>query len=105
MPGVQARAIAGRTPALGNTRAGYFEEADFLKLRELSLTFFAPEPWARSFGASRLSFTVTGRNLLTSTNYTGVDPELNQLGQSDFTRDFLTQPPVTYWTFRLQLGF
>ena len=101
----QARAVAGRTPALGVTRAGYFEEADFLKLRELAFTFFAPDPWARSFGASRLSFTITGRNLLTSTNYTGVDPELNQLGQSDFTRDFLTQPPVTYWTFRLQLGF
>ena len=101
----QARAVAGRTPALGNTRAGYFEDADFMKLRELSLTFFAPEPWARALRASRLSFTVTGRNLLTSTNYTGVDPEVSQQGQTDFVRDFLTQPPVTYWTFRLNLGF
>jgi hypothetical protein len=101
----QARAVAGRTPALGNTQAGYMEDASFLKLRELSFTFFAPEPWARSVRASHLSFTVTGRNLLTSTSYTGVDPEVNQIGQSDFARDFLTQPPVTYWTFRLNLGF
>jgi TonB-linked SusC/RagA family outer membrane protein len=101
----QARAVAGRTPALGNTQAGYMEDASFLKLRELSFTFFAPEPWARSVRASHMSFTVTGRNLLTSTSYTGVDPEVNQIGQSDFARDFLTQPPVTYWTFRLNLGF
>ena len=36
----------------------------------------------------------------------GADPELNELGQSNFsTDDFLTQPPVRYWTFRVNYSF
>ena len=53
-----------------------------------------------------MSFTVTGRNLVTWTNYTGVDPELNTAGQANFsTADFLTQPPVRYFTARVNLSF
>jgi len=101
----QARTVAGRTAALGATAAGFMEDADFLKLRELSFTYFAPDAVARALRVSRASFTLTGRNLATITGYSGIDPELNQIGQSDFIRDFLTQPPVTYWTFRVNLGF
>lgn len=102
---LQARTIAGRNATLGFTAAGFMEDADFLKLRELSFTYFAPDAVARALRVSRASFTLTGRNLLTITGYSGIDPELNGIGQSDFIRDFLTQPPVTYWTFRVNLGF
>jgi len=101
----QAAAVAGRTPALGTTIAGYVEDGGFFKLRELSFTFFAPPSLARAVRASNLAFTITGRNLATWTDYKGVDPEINQVGQSDIVRDFLTQPPVTYWTFRVTAGF
>ena len=101
----QARTIAGRTATLGFTAAGFMEDADFLKLRELSFTYFAPDAVARALRVTRASFTLTGRNLATITGYSGIDPELNGNGQSDFIRDFLTQPPVTYWTFRVNLGF
>ncbi|HXF94652.1 MAG TPA: SusC/RagA family TonB-linked outer membrane protein [Gemmatimonadales bacterium] len=101
----QARAVAARSIPTGRTQGPYIEDATFLKLRELSLTYNAPDTWARALRAQRMSFTVTGRNLATFTDYTGVDPEINQIGQSDFVRDFLTQPPVTYWIFRVNLGF
>ena len=52
-----------------------------------------------------MQITVTGRNLLKWTNYTGIDPELNQLGQSDLQRDFLTAPPVRTLAERVSLGF
>lgn len=85
---------------------GYIEKADFTKLRELSLTFFAPQSWARAARASAMSFTVAGRNLVTWTDYTGFDPEVNQNGQANFTTtDFLTQPPVRYWTARVNYTF
>jgi hypothetical protein len=85
---------------------GYFEDASFVKLREVSLTYSAPTEWARRLGASTLAFTVTGRNLATWTNYTGVDPELNNSGQTNFsTADFLTQPPVRYFLFRVNMTF
>jgi outer membrane receptor protein involved in Fe transport len=101
----QARVVAGRTAAFGATGAGFIEDADFLKLRELSLTYYAPEGIARVLRVSRASFTLTGRNLATITGYKGIDPELNGNGQSDLPIDFLTQPPVTYWTLRVNLGF
>ncbi|HJS42895.1 MAG TPA: SusC/RagA family TonB-linked outer membrane protein [Gemmatimonadales bacterium] len=101
----QARAIAARTPQFGATAGGYIEDASFLKLRELSLLYSAPASWARAMRASTLSFAIAGRNLATWTDYKGIDPELNGNGQSDQPIDFLTQPPVTYWTLRVNVGF
>jgi TonB-dependent SusC/RagA subfamily outer membrane receptor len=99
----QARAVA---TVFNGLETGYYEDAGFVKLRELSLTYFAPPAWASRLGASTLTFTVTGRNLATWTKYTGVDPELNDAGQSNFnTADFLTQPPVRYFIARINLTF
>jgi outer membrane receptor protein involved in Fe transport len=99
----QARAQAVLNEA---TEWGFYEPAWFIKLRELSLTFFAPDAWARSFRASRLSLTLAGRNLLTIDDYSGVDPEVNAFGQENFsTSDFESQPQVRYWTARLNIGF
>jgi TonB-linked SusC/RagA family outer membrane protein len=99
----QARAQAVANEA---TEWGYFEPGWFIKLRELSLTFNAPNSWARSFRASRLSLTLAGRNLLTIDDYSGVDPEINAFGQDNFaTSDFESQPPVKYYTVRLNVGF
>jgi TonB-dependent starch-binding outer membrane protein SusC len=99
----QARTVAALFNAL---ETGYFEDAGFVKLREVSLTYFAPARWARSIGASALSLTLTGRNLATWTDYSGVDPELNDDGQSNFnTADFLTQPPVRYFIARINVTF
>jgi hypothetical protein len=102
---MQARAIAARTPQFGATGAGYIEDASFLKLREVSFAYTAPATWARAVRASSLGFVIAGRNLATWTNYRGIDPELNGNGQSDQPIDFLTQPPVQYWTFRVNVGF
>lgn len=88
------------------TEAGFFQDAGFVKLRELSLTYFAPEEWASRIRASSLSFTVTGRNLATWTNYKGPDPEVNDIGQFNFSvADFLTQPPVRYFLARVNVTF
>lgn len=107
---LQARAIAARTAGAapggaGATAAGYIEDASFMKLRELTFTYSAPESWARALRATRLNFTLAGRNLATWTDYTGIDPELNGNGASDTQIDFLTQPPLTFWTFKVNLGF
>src|SRR5437867_705632 len=98
----QAAAVAN---ILG-TQAGYMEDADFVKFRELSLTYDAPANWATRIGASSLSVTIAGRNLATWTKYKGLDPELNEAGQNNFTTaDFLTQPPVRYWIGRINVAF
>ena len=102
-------------PATRRTSFGFIEPGWFVKLRELSVTYNLPETVARQFHATRASITLTGRNLHTWTDYTGVDPEVNGQGQSSqsqgfnrndfFVRDFVTQPPVRYWLVRVNLGF
>ena len=97
---------ARRMASILGTDAGYVEDASFVKLRELSLTLLAPNDWAHRMGTSNLSLTLSGRNLATWTDYTGFDPELNWNGTSNFsTADFLTQPPVRYFTARLSLNW
>lgn len=101
----QARAAAAGSSALGFTQAGYIEDANFLKLREASITYNAPDAWARVLRATTMQISVTGRNLLKWTNYDGIDPELNGNGQSDLPDDFLTAPPVRTLAVRVSLGF
>ena len=99
----QAAAVAN---AFYATQAGYIEDGGFVKLREISVTLYAPEVWAKRIGGSALSLTLSGRNLATWTNYKGFDPELNEAGQNNFTTaDFLTQPPVRYFLARLNVTF
>ncbi len=89
-----------------SVETGFFQDGGFIKLREVSLTYFAPPEWASKFGASSLSFTATGRNLVTWTNYRGPDPEVNDIGQFNFSvADFLTQPPVRQFLARVNVTF
>lgn len=98
----QAAAVVARSQL---TRAGYVSDATFWKLREASLTFYAPESWARAVKAERLSLTLTGRNLLTITDWPDFDPE-SSVNQGNFTAaEFLTQPPIRYWIARLNVSF
>ncbi|MEF8796579.1 MAG: SusC/RagA family TonB-linked outer membrane protein [Salinivenus sp.] len=62
------------------------EQADFVRLRELSLTYRFPSRWLEGLGARRLSVTAAGRNLLLFTKYDGVDPELNAVGRGGGTQ-------------------
>ena len=95
----------------GFTEWGFFEPAWFIKMRELSLTFNAPDRIARALGASRASLSLSGRNLWTIDDYSGIDPEVNGFGQgreggSNFAAtDFFSQPQVRHWVARLNLGF
>ena len=99
----QARAIASK---FYGTNAGYIEDASFWRLREVSITYNVPKTWARMFGVNNLSLTVAGQNLALWTKYTGLDPEINSTGQSNFVvQEFLSQPPVRSWKARINISF
>ena len=98
----QARYIAG----LMGTDYGYIEDASFTKLREVSVSLGVPQRYVSRFGFSGATLTLAGRNLHTWTNYTGLDPEINENGGFNFSTDeFLSQPQVRYYTIRLDLGW
>jgi TonB-linked SusC/RagA family outer membrane protein len=101
----QARTVMGREHP-SRSVSGYFEEGDFIRFRELSLTFNAPERWAGRYLRGR-SLNITGavRNLgILWTKYTGVDPEA--FGTTgDAPSEFQAFAPPTYLSLRLNVGF
>jgi TonB-dependent starch-binding outer membrane protein SusC len=88
------------------TDAGYVEDINYTKLREMSVSLLVPEQWARRARASEVRLTLAGRNLKTWTNYKGFDPEINSTPGALFsTSDFLTQPPLRIYSARLTMSF
>lgn len=85
---------------------GDVQKSDFLRLREMSITYTASRKVASLFRASTASVTLAGRNLAVWTKYNGIDPETSAFGAANFgTSDFLTQPPLRFYTLRINLGF
>jgi TonB-dependent starch-binding outer membrane protein SusC len=89
------------------TAAGFFQNASFWKWREVSVEAILPYQWAQFIHARAANVTFAARNLRTWTRYQGLDPEVQEFGQSDnFTSaDFLTQPPVRYYSVRFNLTY
>ncbi len=87
----------------------YFEDADYLKLRELAFVFDVPERLAAHFGARAASIMFGGRDLATWTSYSGADPETGSYGRSAGTPmmvgDFATVPLPRSWTVRVRLSY
>ena len=61
------------------------ERGDFIRWRELGLTYTAPSRLAGRIGASDVGITFAVRNLALFTKYSGVDPEANQAGRGGNT--------------------
>jgi TonB-linked SusC/RagA family outer membrane protein len=99
----QARAVAWEQ---SGTVAGYIEEADFWKLREVSATLRLPTRWLQNVYARDVALTLEGRNLFTWTDYTGFDPEVNGAAQANFeTNDNTTLPSFRTLIVRLDVSF
>ncbi|MGH7602690.1 MAG: hypothetical protein ACRENK_01690, partial [Gemmatimonadaceae bacterium] len=86
----------------------YFDiqKADFVKLRDLSLSYDLPPAMVARF-ADHATLMLAGHNLRTWTKYGGADPELNfNGGVSTFNRnDSWTLPPTRNYTFSVAVGF
>lgn len=57
----------------------FIEKSDYLKLRSLSIGYTVP---MKQYGIQSLRISLTGENLFTITDYSGVDPELPASGGS-----------------------
>ncbi len=88
----------------------YVQDASYLKLREVNLSYNLPNSFTQSlFGSSvryaRLS--LAGRNLLRFTGYRGLDPEVSNFGNQAIVRniDVAPFPPSRSFFFSIDLGF
>lgn len=88
------------------TRNYFYEDASFLRLRNLSLSFDAAK-FTKIKGFNRLQLVLTGRNLFTVTKYTGFDPEVSSgTANSAFDRgvDHNTVPNLKTYQIGLNIG-
>lgn len=87
-------ALIAQEAARIGSEAPWIEDADFAKLRTVSVRFQLPEAWTTRLRLQNAAITLVGENLVTWTGYDGLDPELNGNGQNGASRfDFLTLPP------------
>ncbi len=68
----------------GNSHGGwvnsrFVESSDFLRLKNVSLTYSLPTTALKTVGISNIDVYVNAQNLYTFTNYSGVDPEIGNL--------------------------
>ncbi len=79
----------------------YIESATFLKLREVSVYWNVPQDLIETIGTlSSLQLSISGRNLLTFTNYSGLDPEVSNFGNQALGRNYDVAPfppSRTFW--------
>ena len=96
--------------ALSQQTETYIQAADFLKLRELSLTYTIPRSLGGPFRASRWSVTLAGRNLWVTTKYDGPgDPEVLWSRGSSANRfevlDYASVPPPRRLSASINVNF
>jgi len=85
----------------------YIEDASFVKLRELSIAYTLPKRLAAQLGPVKtLQLSLTGRNLLTLTKYSGLDPEVSNFGNQPIGRnyDVAPYPPSRSYWFSVTAG-
>jgi hypothetical protein len=116
-------AAAGNTAALANFNAlerarcaidrtkqdsdFFIEKADFFKLRTTSLSYRVPPRFVP--GARSAQLTLAARNLIKITDYTGIDPEVADLGDSGLNglsrREYYNLPPTRSFLASVRVTF
>ena len=87
----------------------YIESATFIKLREVSVNYALSRKVAQALGigAKEIRLGVTGRDLLWSTKYSGLDPEVANFGAQAIRSnvDVTPYPPSRSVFFNIAVGF
>jgi TonB-dependent starch-binding outer membrane protein SusC len=85
----------------------HVQKADFIKLRDVSVSYDLPTQMMGRFAASRATLTLAGHNLKIWTDYAGADAELNfNGGDATFNRnDSWTVPMVRRVSASLTVNF
>ncbi|TDE14670.1 SusC/RagA family TonB-linked outer membrane protein [Dyadobacter psychrotolerans] len=75
---IPARSFYGNTHG-GWTNSRFVESSDYVRLKNVTLTYTVPSSVLKSIGIAGFDIYVNAQNLLTFTNYSGLDPEVGNL--------------------------
>ena len=103
--------VSGRP---GHDSDFWVDKADFWKLRVVSLSYELPSAWVSRY-ASRATVSLSGRNLMTWTDFVGTDPEIEDFsdragqvseGAGEYgRREYYNLPPSRTFLFSLHVTF
>ena len=92
----------GSVNSAGGMGVSNLEHVSYMKLKTLTLGYTLNDTWRKKIGIGIRVF-ITGENLFTITNYSGVDPEV--VSMSSGQDSFEVYPLARKWTFGLTLNF
>jgi TonB-dependent starch-binding outer membrane protein SusC len=84
----------------------FVEDGSYARLKNITLSYTLNRRLTERIGLRNARIYFTGANLLTLTNYSGMDPEVNYRGDSNLLRatDFFTYPQARTYTIGINLG-
>ena len=88
---------------LGSDR--FVEDASFIRLKTLSLSYNLPKAWLKKLGVNRLNIFATGYDLFTWTGYKGQDPEVKMPSPTSLVKDSSTTPVSKRYAFGINIDF
>ncbi|MBW6497853.1 MAG: TonB-dependent receptor [Bacteroidales bacterium] len=100
------RAVADNTDnSILSTR--FVEDGSYLRVKSITLGYELPSSVIQKLNIKNLRFHVSAENLLTFTNYSGYDPEVNAFGTSNIALgvDYGTYPHTRNLIFGVNVSF
>jgi TonB-linked SusC/RagA family outer membrane protein len=88
--------------------SSYFvEDGSYLRVKDITLSYNLPSKLLSKWGITKVQPYITATNLITFTDYSGMDPEVNQWGNSGSVQgiDWGTYPQSKSFIFGLNVEF
>lgn len=91
----------------GNDVRAYLQDGSNVRLRDVQLSYEAPESLASRIRARSMRVSLQGRNLWMATDYWSYDPEFNNFGNTNLNRfiDLGPFPGARQFSVAIDLGF
>lgn len=86
------------------TEGMWYKDADFFKLRSLSIGYNLPDNWLPG-GVREINLRLQGRNLFTITDWPGLDPESFEDGDQLYRHEYYNMPTNRTFIFNASFEF
>ena len=85
----------------------FVEDGSYIRLKDLTLAYDFSGKWMKKVGLTKMQPYFSAGNLLTLTRYRGMDPEVNQYGNSGSVQgiDYGTYPQTRTFTLGINIQF
>lgn len=106
-PGAKTPKASNKSNFSNNTQSVsyYVEDGSFMRLKNLQIGYTLPQSVTSKIGMNKARVYVQGLNLFTVSKYSGLDPDVNNGGDTAFGVDQGAYPVVRQYVIGLNIGF